>query len=191
MKKDNLLITPAALSALGNGDIDNFMVAATPGGIEAQEAAGQKALCNASELPRDFNCCKKEDFERMGIKFLSDPATLEDAKDIFVKVELPAGWKIVPTSHSMWSDLVDGKGRKRAAIFYKAAFYDRNAHISAVCRYAIESQYEIDEAGNKTPNGDYFRCAIIDGDEAVIWQSRIVSHVNYGEMGKIRNESVA
>ena len=35
----------------------------------------------------------------------------------------------------MWSDLLDAHGRKRAAIFYKAAFYDRSATISLCCRY--------------------------------------------------------
>jgi hypothetical protein len=44
-------------------------------------------------------------------------------------VSLPPGWKVVPTDHSMWSDLVDAKGEKRASIFYKAAFYDRDAFI--------------------------------------------------------------
>jgi len=31
-------------SALAKGDIGNFLVAATPGGIEAQEARGQRDL---------------------------------------------------------------------------------------------------------------------------------------------------
>jgi hypothetical protein len=30
----------------------------------------------------------------------------------------------------MWSQLVDAEGVPRVAIFYKAAFYDRKAHMS-------------------------------------------------------------
>lgn len=41
----------------------------------------------------------------------------------------------------MWSDLVDDKGRKRAGIFYKAAFYDRSAHIGVNRRYGINIDY--------------------------------------------------
>ena len=49
--------------------------------------------------------------------------------DLFTDVKLPQGWRIQPTNHSMWSDLLDEAGVKRAAIFYKAAFYDRSAFI--------------------------------------------------------------
>lgn len=62
--------------------------------------------------------------------------------EMFQYVELPAGWKKVPTGHSMWSKLVDDKGRERAAIFYKAAFYDRSAHLSASRRYGYHFDYE-------------------------------------------------
>ena len=41
----------------------------------------------------------------------------------------------------MWSDLVDDKGRKRTSIFYKAAFYDRSAHIGVNRRYGISIDY--------------------------------------------------
>ncbi len=34
-------MNPAALKALVGGDIENFLVASTPGGIEAQEKRGQ------------------------------------------------------------------------------------------------------------------------------------------------------
>jgi hypothetical protein len=49
--------------------------------------------------------------------------------------KLPAGWKKVATEHSMWSDLLDDQGRKRAAIFFKAAFYDYSAFIRWECPF--------------------------------------------------------
>jgi predicted metal-dependent phosphotriesterase family hydrolase len=39
----------------------------------------------------------------------------------------------------MWSDLLDEQGRKRAGVFYKAAFYDRSAHLSMNSRFSINS----------------------------------------------------
>ena len=118
---------PAAIIALAQGDIENALIAATPGGIEAQEARGQQEFAANSTLPRSgnsWNSSCREQLEEMGIVFG------EDVDDLFVEVKLPEGWKKVPTDHSMWTDLVDEKGRKRASIFYKAAFYDMSAHIS-------------------------------------------------------------
>ncbi len=57
-------------------------------------------------------------------------------------MELPAGWKKISTDHAMWSNLVDDKGRKRASIFYKAAFYDRSAHLQLCRRYSISFDYD-------------------------------------------------
>jgi hypothetical protein len=38
--------------------------------------------------------------------------------------------QLVNSDHAMWSYLVDELGRERVSIFYKAAFYDRSAHMS-------------------------------------------------------------
>jgi len=118
------MVTPAAVRAAVSRDIENFIAATTPGGIEAQEARGQRDLCSSSRLPKDFNQCSRSDFEVMGIVFG------DDSDDLFVNVTLPPSWHIRATDHSMWSELVDDKGEVRADIFYKAAFYDRNAHIT-------------------------------------------------------------
>ncbi len=45
----------------------------------------------------------------------------------------------------MWSDLLDDKGRKRGSIFYKAAFYDRKAHLSLDRRYHSTPEYLNDD----------------------------------------------
>jgi hypothetical protein len=121
-KKEEMRLTPAAAKALNNGDIINFIVAAIPGGIEAQEAAGQKVLVNNELLPLD------------GIDEVAMPLRITYEKDvvdgIFVKASLPIGWKkVAAPDHSMWSYIVDETGKKRAGIFYKAAFYDRRAYI--------------------------------------------------------------
>jgi len=61
---------------------------------------------------------------------------------VFQYATLPAGWRKQPTDHSMWSDLLDDKGRKRASIFYKAAFYDRSARLNVVHRFGIRKDWE-------------------------------------------------
>lgn len=106
-------------------------------GIEFQEADGQRSFVSSETLPTDMGGDTKAVLEAAGAKFLD---VIED-DPIFQYVELPEGWKKVATGHSMWSDLVDNKGRKRAGIFYKAAFYDRSAHISVNRRYGISIDY--------------------------------------------------
>lgn len=104
----------------------NFMAALVPGGIEQQEKDGQRQFVNESTLPKEMLGCTRQDLEALGIVFG------EDADDLFVNVTLPKGWSKRPTEHSMWSDLIDDQNRVRARLFYKAAFYDRSAHLSLV-----------------------------------------------------------
>lgn len=127
-------ITPATLSALANGDLHNAAVAATQGGIEAQERAGQQSMAALFKtLPKEMS---REIGEKLGFEYGAD----ED--EIFVQVRPPAGWAIRPTDHAMHSDLIDDKGRVRAGIFYKAAFYDRRASGHWRTRYGVERDYD-------------------------------------------------
>lgn len=128
-RRKNINITPAAIIALAQGDLGNFISASTPGGIEAQEARGQMEFCKTESLPIKMRNCKKEDLEKMGIKIG------EAIDDLFVRVELPTGWRKIADNHSMHSWLVDDQGRKRASLFYKAAFYDRVANMSLTTRF--------------------------------------------------------
>lgn len=102
--------------------------------IELQEASGQRELAASAQLPT---------------KGLNDPAFAmikvhgqTEGDPLFSDVTLPDGWRKQRTDHSMWSDLLDEKGRKRAGIFYKAAFYDRGAHISPNRRYYSAKDYD-------------------------------------------------
>lgn len=133
--EDKPRISPAALGALIDGDLKNFAVAATPGGIEAQEAQGQKDLIEGDMLPKQ---CPREQLEQLGFEFG------EDVDDIFINCKFPKGWKKVATSHSMNSNLVDDKGRVRGNIFYKAAFYDRRADMKLTRRF--RSTFEPEDA---------------------------------------------
>ena len=148
--------TPAVLGAILRGDFENALIAATPGGIEAQEARGQRDFVRNETLPIDG----REQMEALGIEYL------EPADDLFWYVKLPEGWKKEPTDHSMWSNLLDDKGRKRAAIFYKAAFYDRSAHITASHRYSWGTQ---PVGGWDNYDGPYH--GVVLDCERVIWET--------------------
>lgn len=118
------------------------MIAGTSGAIEAQEAQGQAQLVNSELLPSACDTNSRQALTTAGVIF----GEVVEGDDMFCHVTLPVGWKKVRTDHSMWSKVLDERGRERASIFYKAAFYDRKAHMSATRRYSCETVYE---------NGDY------------------------------------
>lgn len=123
------------------------------GGIEAQEKAGQGQLVHSESLPTEGS--ENPAWAKMGVTF-GDPNPRDP---MFRPATLPAGWKKVGTDHSMWSKLVDDKGRERATIFYKAAFYDRRAHMGLSRRFRIQRiydkhdralvQFEVLDSGNR------------------------------------------
>ena len=119
-----------------------FLAAAMGGGleraVEESERNTQSSLVNSDVLPTRFD--GREVLERAGVRF----GDVVAGDSLFRHVELPQGWKKCSTSHAMWSDLVDDRGRKRASIFYKGAFYDRAAHGSVCRRFSVESYYNDD-----------------------------------------------
>jgi hypothetical protein len=81
-------------------------------------------------------------YERMGIEII------EEYDDLFWSVKLPEGWEIRATDHTMWNELIDNKGRKRASFFYKAAFYDRDAFINFDTRFHVSVDHVADPAAD-------------------------------------------
>lgn len=106
-------------------------------GIEAQELEGQAELMYGTEFPIDCDL-SLDQLSRLGFKIG------ENIDRVFRECSLPTGWEIVPTSHSMWNDVLDGNGIKRASMFYKASFYDRSAHVHFNSRYFVEKKHEGD-----------------------------------------------
>lgn len=110
--------------------------------IPDQEARGQSSFVNSTTLPsnvRGENA--RETLESYGVKFLE----VVDGDPMFQHVELPEGWSKQASDHAMWSYLVDDKGRKRASIFYKAAFYDRDAFLNLNRRFSPIHDYTLRE----------------------------------------------
>lgn len=128
------MVTPAMLRAALTGEVD--ISAAMPGGIEASEKLGQITFVHAATMPRRVRPDRAA-FESFGFTF-GDPID-----ELFLAATLPNGWKKQATDHDMWSYILDERGRKRVAIFYKAAFYDRSAHASLEQRYSVDSYREV------------------------------------------------
>ena len=144
----------AALAAASRGDLANALIASTPGGIERQEAAGQRTLVESAMLPKEISGATREQLTALGFKFGAD------VDELFVSCELPRGWTKRGTDHSMHSGLLDEQGRKRAGIFYKAAFYDRRARMNMRRRFNVEPYRDGSQKG-------HMRCIVTDGDEVV------------------------
>lgn len=182
--------------------------------IENQEKRGQQMVVKSQRLPKKTNdhCVPREisfngvedgmsweeryeittrnnheytknQYEKMGITIV------EEYDDLFYNVQLPEGWEIKATDHSMWNDLFDDKGRKRAKFFCKAAFYDRDAFINFDTRFHVCVDHIAD------PNEDYevwsksdFQGQIKDG-ETVIFETECVKCTgDYWDDDRIKNE---
>lgn len=135
-----------------------------PGGIEAQERAGQAMTNLQQTLPVHMINCTRADFEALGFVFG------EALDDLFVKVTFPAGWRKQATTHAMHSDLLDNKARRRGGIFYKAAFYDRRADVNLRRRYTLERYAECDQEGQAVADrhSEYLLTSIVDHDGTVV-----------------------
>lgn len=158
--------TPAELLAYLKGDVDNYVIATEDHGIEKQEARGQLNFVRSETLPKELmhsHDSKEVIYKALGIEILGE------ADDLFDKVKLPDGWTKKATDHSMWSELYDEKGRKRASMFYKAAYYDRSAHIGFNKRYTAYYErfgdHDIDSSEKKK------FVSTIKKDGVEIWRS--------------------
>lgn len=108
------------------------------GYIEGMESAGQEQLLASCDLPtRGSN---DPEFLKLGFTF-GEPHPHDP---MFRPATLPEGWRRDGSDHAMWSYIVDQLGRRRVGIFYKAAFYDRSAHmgLSSVSGYISNLAYE-------------------------------------------------
>lgn len=155
--------------------------------IEHMEAEGQQQACKCSYVAREMYP-NRYAWERLGFVFTDIPNDC-----VLCKAILPEGWSIQPTEHSMWNNILDEKGRKRASMFYKAAFYDRDANMRLRCRYGVRSNYIDDEHttseiyfGNE--NEKLFVAGQIHIDENLSWEEK---RPLYNKEDKLRDAAEA
>lgn len=161
-------ITDTAKNARTSGGALELLAFSMGGGgmsrvIEEQERAGQNELLRSMQLPRNMG--RREDYEKLGFRFAEVSGKQVTGDKLFLDAALPTGWKKVATDHSMWSNLVDAKGRVRARIFYKAAFYDRDAHMHLIPRFTAKQLRSDDGAIPPERDGEYVFLDTVMGKE--------------------------
>lgn len=181
--------------------------------IENQEKRGQQSVVRNQRLPKKLNDISvpqeikwngvedsmkwedkykiinqnnieytKQQYGKMGIVIVNE------YDDLFWDVELPNGWEIKATDHSMWNNLFDNKGRNRANFFYKAAFYDRLAFINFETRFHICVDHIADSDADYEvwKNSDY-QGIIRDGETIIFSTECVPSTGDYWEDDKVKN----
>lgn len=179
LREDPMLMMVAALGKPMSGR-------STGSAIEESESRGQARLALLSKtaealLPTDMRDARPA-LEKAGVRFLGTV----DGDPMFQRVTLPPGWEIKRTDHNMYTNLCDEKGRVRASIFYKAAFYDRSARLSMERRYQIKSFYNTDHQS--------VAVARVEDQGAVLFESERFPLLNdadrYGVMDKTTYKEV-
>lgn len=124
----------------------------------------------------------KQQYEKMGI------VIIEEYDDLFWNVELPKGWEIKATDHSMWNNLFDDKGRKRANFFYKAAFYDRDAFINFNTRFHVNVDHVADASSDYEvwKKSDY-QGTVKDGEDIIFSTECVSATGDYREDDKVKD----
>jgi hypothetical protein len=98
----------------------------------SKENQGQSWVRDTVKIPRKngYRSFVNESIDVL--KSLGITVTETPNDELFFDAVLPEGWRIEPTEHHMWSDVIDEKGVKRISMFYKAAFYDRDAFYKII-----------------------------------------------------------
>ena len=100
-----------------------------------EEADGALQFCKLSIMPRRLSlngADSRETLERMGF------VVTGEYDDLFYDVTFPEGWTRF-SNETLWTRILDSKGRERGAVFYKASLHDRKASMSATNRYSARS----------------------------------------------------
>ena len=118
--------------------------------ILAQEKEGARQFRDSDVIPRRRDRISNEQLLKLGFKL---GGNVED-DELFQYASLPPGWTRKETGHDMWTRIVDEKGRERFSVFYKAAFYDRSAHMSGNVRYGYRTNYDAPIATVEIRDGD-------------------------------------
>lgn len=179
--------------------------------IENQEKRGQQAVVRNSRLPKKINEHSvprdvrwngitdsmewkeeekiktqniieytRQQYEKMGITIV------EEYDDLFWTVILPDNWKTESTGHSMWNNLFDDKGRRRANFFYKAAFYDRDAFINLDTRYHVGVDHVADAADYDVWKKSDYQGTVKDGEDVIFSTECVPATGSYDGDDKVK-----
>lgn len=112
--------------------------------IENLEAEGQRELVaeGGTRLPTELLGITEETLKSLG--FILGPVVEGDP--LFREGALPPGWEVEATGYIMHSEITDANSVRRGGIFYKAASYDRGAHLTLDRRFNVRTDYPKDVA---------------------------------------------
>lgn len=163
--------------------MSSWLFGGSPKSIEKQEKIGQDELCNSCQLPTklmstEFSITAKEYYDALGINVLRE----SKGDSLFYDIELPKDWSIQHTDHAMWSNLVDDKQRIRANIFYKAAFYDRQAFISHKAFVNITREFVQDNAPYNLHTDKTCILKVVDANGNILKQSDVLNYTEAAAM---------
>ena len=127
------------------GFLGDSMTGGTDYAAERMLRDEQRISSKTKRLPKRMDPGEREIWTSLGFEFGND------IDDLFVSVVLPLGWDTVPDpSHSMYVNVVDDRGRRRARYFYKGSFFDREAIMwNAERRFRCEQSWSIDRGDNE------------------------------------------
>jgi hypothetical protein len=133
--------------------------------IYAMEKRGQTELVHSDRLPTEVLGDGGDDaFKAVGFEF--GPA--DDHDPLFRPATLPDGWTREAADHDMGSYVVDPLGRRRVRVFYKAAFYDRRAHMSLITVYGYVSDYAWGGPGVVTDDAWATPAAVVEAARQIL-----------------------
>ncbi len=114
--------------------------------VNSQQRMAQATLVHGStvELPiemrgrRETSAEIRALLEQLGMRIIG-PSN----RPLLQRVELPAGWSLVPEpQHVLTSWLLDSQQRRRGQMYYLQQFWDPAAHLTLLTRFTIELDYE-------------------------------------------------
>ncbi len=111
-------------------------------GFQNLERREQQEACYYCGLPKHLSsvfCGVRDHDSRPLLEALG--FTVGDTGDkLLYRCQPPEGWKLEPTNHNMWNNLVCN-GVIQCRMFYTAAFYDRKAELSLNDMFAVRFQF--------------------------------------------------
>lgn len=129
-----------------------------PQAITAQNIAGLQQLLESDLLPvRGAFQQDRSRLLQLGFNF----GLIVEADPLFVEAQLPPGWSKGDVGERGFS-ILDEQQRPRFSVFYKAAFYDRQASMNVRSRWTIEALFDEDE----TPwvlRDNACKCTVLEG----------------------------
>lgn len=121
--------------------------------IVAQEARGQAEMELSDTLPT------------RGLRSLIESGaqitTGAQPDRLLTLVRLPDGWSKRRTDHHLYTDLLDEKGRKRASIFFKASFHDRDAFVTPCRRLSTRRDWDLEKKSKR------YAAEALDGETVI------------------------